>query len=182
MPGHLMTIPANQRKRALRDMGRALLLLREAQRQDVSGRAYSEMRRKIADGRLKVQPVNTAFVERQFDVVTMIRRTDMPANRELVRILLETVCARFGGIPESKAWTMIGVTPHRGNNILHRGCPITWPEWCMLWDAGPGPAHHVTYRPKHVQRGETWNPIRPKPGPKPKGKGNKPVEDAEDAA
>lgn len=159
MPGTLTPRPTSAtRERAIRNMGRALLLLREAQRHDIAGRGYAELRRKIADGRIDAKPVPRQIIEDQYAVISAVRRSGMPAPRELVRVMLETACFRWGAVPERVAWRIIGMTAHRGNNIVHRGSPITWPEWCILWDASLGPAHHISSIPRHVQKGAIWEP------------------------
>jgi len=134
------------------DLQLALQLLRIANREGVTRRGFATLRKKVWSGDRRLdKPIARDVIRGQLAAIDDVRPEDLPPTQIMVRLMLETAAMRHHGLTEPKTWEMLGISPTRGRNILWgEFSNITWPEWCMLWDAGVGPSQHS---PKPVR----WN-------------------------
>lgn len=133
-------------ERVLHDMQLALQCLRLANRKNITRKGYAWLRKRVYNGDERLdKPIREEVVRGQLAAIDEVGPADLPPSHAVVRITLETMCMRHHALTEQQAWRMIGIPRKRGKKILwgDQSC-ITWPEWCLLWDAGVGPAHHST--------------------------------------
>lgn len=62
------------------------------------------------------------------DRIMGVTVSDMPADPDMIGVLLETLSQRLGGVSRADCWRHIGVNPNRGRDLLARSAnALDWP-------------------------------------------------------
>lgn len=75
------------------------------------------------------------------DRLMALTPAEMPADPDMVGLLLETLSQRLGGVSRADCWRHIGVNPNRGRDLLTRNAnALDWPIFFTLRSAALAPA------------------------------------------
>lgn len=150
---HAATLP-----RIEQDVRRAIGLIRKVRLENLKTNTVAKLRRDLAAGRVRIG-IKSDVVTAQIKAANNMQIHDMPAPAMTVRILIETVAQRWNGITLPEAWGLLGIPDSRGARFAKGADEITWPEWCMLWDASIGPADHTARKPPRPLTSPPKNPL-----------------------
>lgn len=81
----------------------------------------------------------TRDAQTAYDRIMAVKAGDMPADPDMIGVLLETLSQRLGGVSRADCWREIGVNPHRGRDLLSRNAhALDWPIFFTLRETALG--------------------------------------------